>query len=119
MRSLVLPALLFLSLLSSPVLSADPSPPLVGVVLPEAFALSFGARCLDGSPPAYQIAHGAEKSKFIVFLEGGGWCSGETPADTITSCIGRAKGGLGSSNGYAGKESTMGKVSSFSACACV
>jgi hypothetical protein len=38
---------------------------------------------------------GANASKFILFLEGGGWCFG------VEDCTGRRGGGLGSSKGYA------------------
>lgn len=34
------------------------------------------ARCLDGSPPALYVHQGTQKDKFIIFLEGGGYCEG-------------------------------------------
>lgn len=70
-----------------------------GFVLPQTFADTFGAKCLDGTPPAFAIAPGASNSSFIVFLEGGGWCSDVTVNGTISNCFGRAAGGGGSSNG--------------------
>ena len=36
------------------------------------------ARCLDGSPPAIYVHQGTETDKFLLFLEGGGFCQGET-----------------------------------------
>lgn len=49
--------------------------------------------CLDGSPPAYHLRRGwgTGITKWVVFLEGGGWCSG--PAD----CRKRSRSPLGSS----------------------
>jgi hypothetical protein len=41
------------------------------------------ARCLDGSPPAIYVHQGSEKDKFMLFLEGGGFCQGETQAQVI------------------------------------
>eukprot|EP01046_Picozoa_sp_COSAG06_P054611 COSAG06_NODE_9782_length_1819_cov_1.097093_1_plen_97_part_10 len=55
-----------------------------------------GAKCLDGTPPAYAIrrGQGPNASRFIIFLEGGGWCF------SVAECAGRRHGGLGSSKGY-------------------
>uniref|UniRef100_A0ACD5XWJ3 Uncharacterized protein n=1 Tax=Avena sativa TaxID=4498 RepID=A0ACD5XWJ3_AVESA len=57
-------------------------------------ALEKGAVCLDGSPPAYQLQRGfgSGSDNWLVYLEGGGWCS------TIEDCSRRKKSGLGSSN---------------------
>lgn len=67
----------------------------VMVVAPETTA-RFGAKCLDGTPPAYSIRPGvgANASRFILFLEGGGWCF------DVASCGSRRRGGLGSSKSY-------------------
>lgn len=56
------------------------------------------ARCLDGSPPAIYVHQGTEKDKFLLFLEGGGFCQGETQAEVIEQCYQRSKTLLGSSN---------------------
>lgn len=34
------------------------------------------AKCLDGSPPALYVHQGTETNKFVIFLEGGGFCQG-------------------------------------------
>lgn len=54
-----------------------------------------GAACLDGTPPAYWFLEGAEKSKYYVNFEGGGWCT------SLDDCYGRAYTSRrkGSSNG--------------------
>lgn len=56
-----------------------------------------GARCLDGSPPAYYVNPGVGENatKFILFWEGGGWCQSEQ------DCAERATTPLGSSESYA------------------
>ncbi|CAM0912391.1 unnamed protein product [Alopecurus aequalis] len=57
-------------------------------------AAEKGAVCLDGSPPAYQLQRGFGSGchNWLVYLEGGGWCS------TIEDCSKRKKSGLGSSS---------------------
>ena len=50
-------------------LASGAAPPLVGVVVPQAVADVHGAKCLDGTPPAYAIHHGDPKT-WIVFVEG-------------------------------------------------
>ena len=86
-----------------------PPTKLTGFVLPQTYADSFGAKCLDGTPPCFAIRP-ADPSTWVVFFEGGGWCFGDTPADTISSCIGRAGGGLGSSNGYMNSSQSIGGI---------
>ncbi|KAL4274395.1 hypothetical protein AHAS_Ahas20G0002900 [Arachis hypogaea] len=51
------------------------------------------AVCLDGSPPAYHFDKGSGEgvNSWIVFLEGGGWCS------DVSSCLERKDTRLGSS----------------------
>jgi len=67
------------------------------IVLPKATADAFGAKCLDGSPPAlyFKVANtSADPSaatSWVLFFKGGGWCDDEV------SCAGRAQGLLGSS----------------------
>ena len=67
----------------------------VFIVAPTTVAV-HGAKCLDGTPPAYtlRVGQGENASKFIVFMEGGGWCF------SISDCQRRRGGGLGSSNDY-------------------
>eukprot|EP01051_Picozoa_sp_SAG22_P012633 SAG22_NODE_1332_length_4702_cov_1.577232_2_plen_803_part_00 len=64
---------------------------------------SHGARCLDGTPAAYYFSKGTGSGadKWVVYLNGGGWCWSESEewSDTSQSCWGRAGGGLGTSNG--------------------
>ena len=67
------------------------------IVLPKATADQFGAKCLDGSPPALYFkaantsADPSAATKWVLFFKGGGWCYDEV------SCAGRAKGLIGSS----------------------
>ena len=41
------------------------------------------AKCLDGSPPALYVHQGTETNKFVIFLEGGGFCQGESQAAVL------------------------------------
>ena len=52
-----------------------------------------GAVCLDGSPPGFYLRNGTslEKSKWIIFFQGGAWCDDED------SCYQRSYTALGSS----------------------
>ncbi|PHT51926.1 hypothetical protein CQW23_06388 [Capsicum baccatum] len=56
-------------------------------------AVSKGAVCLDGSPPAYYFdpGFGDGVDNWIVQISGGAWCV------NVTDCIGRTKTNLGSS----------------------
>jgi hypothetical protein len=69
------------------------------LVLPQDFADIYGAKCLDGTPPAVYMKANASSSTYVLFLEGGGWCMDTSAAGTVSSCFGRAAGGLGSSAG--------------------
>jgi len=59
-------------------------------------SLADGAACLDGSAPAYYIRPGFGNgvSKWLLFHEGGGWCT------SLADCVGRSKTALGSSKSY-------------------
>jgi len=57
--------------------------------LPQSVADKFGAKCLDGSPPTYQITRNASSDGWVLFLEGGGWCYGATANETLQSCADR------------------------------
>ncbi|CAE6961959.1 PAE5 [Symbiodinium natans] len=64
------------------------------------------ARCLDGSMAGYYIRPGQEKDKFLLHLEGGGWCYDQNckapSADgTLMDCRKRSGGHLGSSKRWA------------------
>uniref|UniRef100_A0ACD5W2X2 Uncharacterized protein n=1 Tax=Avena sativa TaxID=4498 RepID=A0ACD5W2X2_AVESA len=73
-------------------LAAAPNLPVPITVLTS--AVDKGAVCLDGTPPAYHMdpGFGAGKNKWIVNLEGGGWC------DSVRICGYRKASRLGSSN---------------------
>lgn len=60
-------------------------------MLPQPLVDSVGARCLDGSPAGYYYHFNPESSRFIIFLEGGGYCI------TEKDCTARAKTAFGSS----------------------
>lgn len=55
------------------------------------------AKCLDGTPPGLYVSEGTEKSKMVIFLEGGGYCDGSSLDAVIESCYKRSKTLLGSS----------------------
>lgn len=57
-----------------------------------------GAACIDGSPPGLYIKEGAgsNKNSYLIFFEGGGFCSGPDLATTLEDCYKRSNGGLGS-----------------------
>ena len=52
-------------------------------------ATQFGAKCLNGAAPQYLVRRNSSSNKWVLFLEGGGWCYGSTSAATIASCAGR------------------------------
>ncbi|CAH9080804.1 unnamed protein product [Cuscuta epithymum] len=56
-------------------------------------AISTGAVCLDGSPPAYHMdrGSGAGVNNWLIHFEGGAWCN------NITNCLARRDTRLGSS----------------------
>lgn len=58
------------------------------------------ALCLDGTQAAYYV-HQADRTKFVLSFEGGGWCGNSGGvAQTLESCYQRSKGALGSSSSY-------------------
>ncbi|XBI76669.1 hypothetical protein VPH35_069873 [Triticum aestivum] len=93
---LVLLLLLLASVMMCPLVWS--SPMMTVGRLPEltllAGAMEKGAVCLDGSPPAYQLERGfgSGSHSWLVYLEGGGWCS------TVEACSKHTKSALGSSN---------------------
>jgi len=60
-------------------------------------AQAEGALCLDGTPSAYYFhpGTGSGANKWLLFHEGGGWCT------SLNDCYGRSNTALGSSKGYA------------------
>eukprot|EP00040_Diaphanoeca_grandis_P017723 m.92926 g.92926 ORF g.92926 m.92926 type:complete len:430 (-) comp26585_c1_seq1:267-1556(-) len=69
---------------------AGVSSDMVPETVPQALADSLGAKQLDGSAPIYLIRRNPASTKWLLFLEGGGWCFGPTAESTIASCAGRA-----------------------------
>ena len=41
--------------------------------LPQAVADKFGAKCLNGQPPPFELQLNVSSTKWVLFLEGGGW----------------------------------------------
>ncbi|XP_065888663.1 uncharacterized protein [Dysidea avara] len=69
-------------------------------------APSKGAVCLDGSPPGYYIHNGTSSpNKWIIHLQGGGWCGSER------NCVDRSKRRLGSSKDWPPKINYSGLLS--------
>ncbi|CAI7840348.1 unnamed protein product [Closterium sp. NIES-53] len=56
---------------------------------------SYGAKCLDGSPPGYQYREGYGEASgwWHIHLPGGGWCA------SLDKCLARSKSKLGSTRG--------------------
>jgi len=81
-----------LALLTASAMAAQPKPQLV--VVDQAVADRFGAKSLDGSPPAFYFAGATNASmanRWVLYFKGGGWCIDDV------SCADRAKTDLGSS----------------------
>lgn len=90
----MLPALSFISLLSCCTAAAATLWTRVNVTArPAGLPIP---RCIDGTPPAYYLkpGSGVNASKWILFFEGGGWCT------SLDSCYERAGTPLGSSLTY-------------------
>eukprot|EP00041_Stephanoeca_diplocostata_P013253 m.232158 g.232158 ORF g.232158 m.232158 type:complete len:525 (-) comp19271_c0_seq1:222-1796(-) len=98
---------------SNPTPPPSPAPPgaMNNVIVSSTITAAHGAKCLDGTPPAFAIRAGvgANASRFILFLEGGGWCF------SVAECAGRRQGSLGSSKSYAngGMSADVGGVMSI------
>ena len=52
------------------------------------------ARCLDGTPGGFYLFRNASDTRWVVFLQGGGWCY------SLKECVGRAGTDLGSSKNW-------------------
>jgi O-palmitoleoyl-L-serine hydrolase len=48
-------------------------------------------KCLDGTPGGFWISPGSEHTKYLIHLEGGGWCI------SYEDCLARSQTNLGSS----------------------
>ena len=57
--------------------------------LPQDVAEKYGAKCLNGQPPTFDVARNKSSNKWVLFLEGGGWCYGHDANQTKQSCAGR------------------------------
>ena len=79
-----------------------------GGPIPAAVADKFGAKCLDGTPPTYDVSLNKSSSQWVLFLEGGGWCYGATVAAATTSCASRGGAQWPPSSGAAYDGSIMG-----------
>lgn len=57
-----------------------------------------GAACLDGTPTGfyYHLGSGANRNKYLLSFDGGGFCSGLTLAEATESCFQRSFSRLGS-----------------------
>eukprot|EP00656_Telonema_subtile_P033329 TRINITY_DN3688_c0_g1_i3.p1 TRINITY_DN3688_c0_g1~~TRINITY_DN3688_c0_g1_i3.p1 ORF type:complete len:352 (+),score=59.59 TRINITY_DN3688_c0_g1_i3:140-1195(+) len=71
-------------------LGATTTTGMVSYSVPQATADAFGAKQLNGDAPIYELRRNSSSSKWVLFLEGGGWCFGNTTAATIASCASRA-----------------------------
>eukprot|EP00039_Didymoeca_costata_P003304 m.66724 g.66724 ORF g.66724 m.66724 type:complete len:445 (+) comp11829_c0_seq1:35-1369(+) len=60
------------------------------MTVPQQLADKLGAKQLNGDAPIYLMRRNLNSDKWIVYLEGGGWCYGQTEEETIQSCIHRA-----------------------------
>lgn len=67
------------------------TPPFLPTARGHTLAAYPGARCLDGSPGLYYLVPGTEASRFLVFFEGGGFCT------DFDDCAARSQGYLGAS----------------------
>ena len=92
--------MLTLLLLIPPLLAVLVLPPIHAMgqgMLPQtvapALATKFNAKCLSGAAPTYLLRRNTSSTRWLIFLEGGGWCYGNTTASTISSCSQRAGAG--------------------------
>ena len=64
---------------------------------------THGARCLDGSPAVYYARRAtalANRSRFVVYFQAGGWCFASSWSRTVKACTARMLGRMGSTTGY-------------------
>ncbi|KAL4450363.1 hypothetical protein ABPG74_009069 [Tetrahymena malaccensis] len=74
---------------------------------------SKSAKCLDGSPFAYVYfkGFGDGEDKFLIYMQGGGACDGDTTEELLESCLQRSKTILGSSKEWPETLSNTGNLS--------
>lgn len=80
--------------------SHAPPPAVATLYLLKEAAQQTGAVCLDGSPAGVYIVRGSV-SKWVVYQQGGGWCSSDE------NCAARANTTLGSSTTYPANSTTV------------
>ena len=59
-------------------------PPMASRTIPQITADRHGAKCLGGERPSMEIRRNASSNKWVLFLEGGGWCNGATADGGVT-----------------------------------
>jgi len=75
---------------------------------------STGALCLDGSNYQFYLKRNQKSKNFIIFFDGGGWCSNKVYKNTLESCVKRTATYLGSNNYFLNKVySFFGKYPNF------
>ena len=91
-----------------------PGPGMTSRTVPQPTADKHGAKCLNGAAPSVEIRLNASSTKWILFLEGGGWCYGATSNATIASCASRGGfvPGEPSASGYRGVQDYGGVMGS-------
>ena len=94
MRFAVAAALLVTAAVTAVARGSAAKPAVATLALLTDAAQRDGAVCLDGSPAARYIVRGAEPRKWLVYQQGGGWCTG------TDGCAERAQTSLGSSTSY-------------------
>lgn len=69
-----------------------------------------GAACLDGSPAGMYLHEGtgANKNKFIIYFDSGGFCGAGSLSDTIEACYKRSFTSLGTTTVYKQEKSFVG-----------
>eukprot|EP01116_Phalansterium_solitarium_P020479 TRINITY_DN6060_c0_g1_i1.p1 TRINITY_DN6060_c0_g1~~TRINITY_DN6060_c0_g1_i1.p1 ORF type:complete len:396 (-),score=118.20 TRINITY_DN6060_c0_g1_i1:162-1349(-) len=63
-------------------------------LLPESLVESVGSRCLDGSPAGYYQNLNPQSRRFVIYLEGGGYCMNQE------TCVARSTTPYGSSKSW-------------------
>lgn len=81
LRGALLPVGTLVAVYSSQMAAAEAAPFVAAEPLAEmqlhlpspAIVAKFGASCLDGTPPYMYVRTNASSTKWVLFLEGGGW----------------------------------------------
>lgn len=64
---------------------------------------SQNAKCLDGSNYQFYYKKSTNSKNFILFFDGGGWCSDKVYKNSLESCVKRTSTYLGSNNYFLNK----------------